>query len=34
MSRCTLVFIAALAIYFVAAVIYDVREAIERRRSR
>lgn len=34
MSRCTLVFIAALAIYVVAAVIYDVREAIERRRSR
>lgn len=34
MSGCTLIFIAALAIYVVAAVIYDVREAIERRRSR
>ena len=33
MSRCTLVFLIAVGIYIVAAVIYDVKELFERRRS-
>jgi hypothetical protein len=33
MSRCTIVFLLALAVYLIAAVVYDVRELLERRRS-
>lgn len=32
MSRCTIVFLLALAVYLIAAIIYDVRGWYERRR--
>ena len=33
MSRCTIVFLMALAVYLIAAIIYDVCVWFERRRS-
>lgn len=33
MSRCTIVFLLALAVYLIAAIIYDVRVWYERMRS-
>lgn len=33
MSRCTIVFLLAVAVYLIAAIIYDVRAWYERRRS-